>query len=37
LKELNEKHGQTVVVVTHNKSLAALGKTKWTMRDGLLA
>ncbi|MGD2003533.1 MAG: ABC transporter ATP-binding protein [Flavobacteriales bacterium] len=37
LKELNEKHGQTVVVVTHNKSLAALGKTKWTMRDGMLA
>ena len=37
LKELNEKHGQTVVVVTHNKALAALGKTKWTMRDGMLA
>jgi len=37
LKELNEKHGQTVVVVTHNKVLAALGKTKWTMRDGMLA
>jgi len=25
------------VVVTHNKALAALGKTKWTMRDGMLA
>ena len=37
LTELNEKHGQTVVVVTHNKALAALGKTKWTMRDGMLA
>jgi len=37
LKELNEKHGQTVVVVTHNKALAALGKIKWTMRDGMLA
>lgn len=37
LTELNEEHGQTVVVVTHNKALAALGKTKWTMRDGMLA
>ena len=36
-KELHEKFSQTVVVVTHNKELAALGNTQWTMRDGMLA
>ncbi len=36
-KELNEKFSQTVVVVTHNKELAASGNTQWTMRDGILA
>ena len=36
-KELNEKFGQTVVVVTHNKALAASGNRQWTMCDGMLA
>ena len=36
-KELHEKFSQTVVVVTHNKELAAFGNTQWTMRDGMLA
>ena len=36
-KELHETFSQTVVVVTHNKELAALGNTQWTMRDGMLA
>ena len=36
-QELHEKFSQTVVVVTHNKELAALGNTQWTMRDGMLA
>lgn len=36
LKELNEVHQQTIVVVTHNKDLAALGKKQWVMQDGKL-
>lgn len=36
LKTLNEEHGQTIVVVTHNKELAALGKKQWVMQDGKL-
>jgi lipoprotein-releasing system ATP-binding protein len=36
LKELNEVHQQTIVVVTHNKELAALGKKQWVMQDGKL-
>ena len=34
--QLNEEFGQTVVVVTHNDQLAALGKKQWVMTDGLL-
>jgi lipoprotein-releasing system ATP-binding protein len=37
LIKLNSELGQTIVVVTHNKSLAALGQTKWTMTDGKLS
>ena len=36
LVQLNEEFGQTVVVVTHNDELAALGKKQWVMTDGLL-
>jgi ABC-type lipoprotein export system ATPase subunit len=36
LVRLNEEFGQTVVVVTHNDQLAALGKKQWVMTDGLL-
>ena len=36
LVELNEVHGQTLVVVTHNEALAALGKKRWVMKDGKL-
>ena len=36
LKTLNEEHGQTIVVVTHNKELAGLGKKRWVMQDGKL-
>ena len=36
LIKLNRDLGQTIVVVTHNKTLASLGKTKWTMIDGIL-
>ena len=36
LVQLNEEFGQTVVVVTHNDQLAALGKKQWVMADGLL-
>ena len=36
LVQLNEEFGQTVVVVTHNDQLAALGKKQWVMTDGLL-
>lgn len=36
LVKLNEELGQTIVVVTHNADLAALGKSKWTMVDGKL-
>ena len=36
LVQLNEEFGQTVVVVTHNDQLAALGKNQWGMTDGLL-
>ncbi|MCH1534107.1 MAG: ABC transporter ATP-binding protein [Schleiferiaceae bacterium] len=36
LVQLNEEFGQTVVVVTHNDDLAALGKKQWLMSDGLL-
>lgn len=36
LIKLNRDLGQTIVVVTHNKTLASLGKTKWTMIDGKL-
>lgn len=35
LVELNRK-GQTLVVVTHNEALAALGTKQWHMKDGLL-
>lgn len=37
LLKLNEELGQTIVVVTHNKELAALGATKWSMTDGKLS
>lgn len=36
LVKLNKELGQTIVVVTHNAELAALGKSKWTMIDGKL-
>jgi lipoprotein-releasing system ATP-binding protein len=36
LKTLNEEYGQTIVVVTHNKELAGLGKKRWVMQDGKL-
>ena len=36
LLKLNQELGQTIVVVTHNKELAALGATKWSMTDGKL-
>ena len=36
LVQLNEEFGQTVVVVTHNDPLAALGRKQWVMTDGLL-
>jgi lipoprotein-releasing system ATP-binding protein len=36
LQELNEKHGQTIVVVTHNNELAKLGSARWQMADGVL-
>jgi lipoprotein-releasing system ATP-binding protein len=36
LVKLNEEMGQTIVVVTHNAELAALGKRTWTMVDGKL-
>jgi len=36
LLKLNKELGQTIVVVTHNKELAALGATKWSMTDGKL-
>mgnify|MGYP000105289288 FL=1 len=36
LVKLNKELGQTIVVVTHNKELAALGATKWSMTDGKL-
>jgi len=36
LLELNQKKGQTIVVVTHNKDLAELGQKQWQMADGLL-
>ena len=37
LLKLNQEFGQTIVVVTHNKELAALGATKWSMTDGKLS
>ena len=37
LLKLNLELGQTIVVVTHNKELAALGATKWSMTDGKLS
>ena len=37
LLKLNQELGQTIVVVTHNKELAALGATKWSMTDGKLS
>ena len=37
LLKLNQELGQNVVVVTHNKELAALGATKWSMTDGKLS
>lgn len=37
LLKLNQELGQTIVVVTHNKELAALGATKWYMTDGKLS
>lgn len=36
LVKLNDELGQTIVVVTHNSELAALGKIKWNMVDGKL-
>lgn len=36
LVQLNEEYGQTIIVVTHNPELAALGKRKWVMKDGKL-
>lgn len=36
LLKLNQELEQTIVVVTHNKELAALGATKWSMTDGKL-
>lgn len=36
LLELNQKKGQTIVVVTHNQDLAELGQKQWQMADGLL-
>ena len=36
LQELNEKRGQTIVVVTHNDQLAGLGTSRWRMADGVL-
>ena len=36
LVQLNEEFGQTVVVVTENDQLAALGKKQWVMTNGLL-
>jgi lipoprotein-releasing system ATP-binding protein len=36
LQELNQKHGQTIVVVTHNAELARLGTSNWRMADGVL-
>ena len=37
LLKLNQELEQTIVVVTHNKELAALGATKWSMTDGKLS
>lgn len=37
LLKLNQELGQTIVVVTHNKELAALGAKKWSMTDGKLS
>jgi len=37
LLKLNKELRQTIVVVTHNKELAALGATKWSMTDGKLS
>lgn len=37
LVNLNEEFGQTIVVVTHNSDLAALGKAKWNMVDGQIS
>ena len=36
LINLNEKLGQTIVVVTHNEALASLGTRHWSMTDGSL-
>ena len=36
LQDLNQKHGQTIVVVTHNAELARLGTSNWRMADGVL-
>lgn len=36
LINLNEKLGQTIVVVTHNEALASLGNRQWKMTDGAL-
>lgn len=36
LINLNEKLGQTIVVVTHNEALASLGNRHWKMTDGAL-
>ena len=36
LINLNEKLGQTIVVVTHNEALASLGTRHWNMTDGSL-
>jgi lipoprotein-releasing system ATP-binding protein len=36
LVRLNQDFGQTLIVVTHNEKLAALGTKQWTMADGTL-
>jgi lipoprotein-releasing system ATP-binding protein len=35
--DLRDKLGQTIVIVTHDESLASMGDRKITMQDGLIA